>query len=48
MSDDDLQVKKRVVYEQTSTSDGRQNLPVIIGVLLVVAILVYFILTRWS
>ncbi len=48
MADEEYEVKKRVVYEQSSTTSDKQNLPVIIGVLIVVAVLVFFIFQRWS
>ena len=48
MAEEEHEVRKRVVYEQSSTSSDRQNVPVIITVVLAVAVLVYFILVRWS
>ena len=48
MAEEEHEVRKRVVYEQSSTSSDKQNWPVIVGVLIVVAVLVYFILEKWS
>lgn len=49
MADDDPEVQKKVVYEQvTSSGTSKQNVPVIIGVLLAVAVLIWLILTKYS
>jgi hypothetical protein len=48
MGEEEHEVHKRVVYEQSSTTSDRQNWPVIIAVLVIVAVLVYFILEKWS
>jgi LPXTG-motif cell wall-anchored protein len=46
---DEPEVRKKVVYEQSSnTGTSRNNIPVIIGVVIVVAVLVYLILYRFS
>lgn len=43
------EVQKKVVYEHvTNSGTPRQNVPVIIGVLLVAAVIVYLIFTRFS
>lgn len=46
---DEPEVQKKIVYEQVSNSGTpKQNVPVIIGVIIVVAVLVWLILTKYS
>jgi hypothetical protein len=48
MADEQDEVTKRVVYENVSRSTTKNNIPVIVFVLLVTAVIAWWVLTRFT
>jgi hypothetical protein len=48
MAEEEQQIRKEVIIEKVSTGSGRQNLPVILFVVALVAVIVVLIFTRFT